>query len=347
MNVARKKFNLLTIEYPLYFAIVIIVTTFAFFVMLTDSFKSYESNLEILFIPKSEKLAVQAELITNNMSLLPKNLSFYEKMLRDNPRIEDKFSGLEKDAKKKAWGNIISVSVREKSTIITVKANSLSAEETTQLSRQIAYTLFDYYSQYYSVKDDIDLRIVDGPITKTQYQWLTLALSSIFLGLIFSLVIYAAIFNVLMELIKIPTVPRLAFGLPIMPTIQNREVEEILPPENIIDDQSDFAKKTFEVKFKKAEAPENLPIVQEEFIAQEKFCVPNNLPIAPANLPVAEPTPIELPVMPAEPPVIIEKTEAESVVEAASLVQEEIEEKGEPNKEEYKRRLNQLLRGEI
>lgn len=297
MNAIPKKFNFFTIEYPIYFAIVAVVAVFAFFVIFADSFKSYESNLEILFIPKSERVAVQAELIAKNMSLLPKNLSFYEKMLKDNPRLEDNFAGMEKDAKKKAWGEMISVIVREKSTLITVRANSLNAQETEEFSRQIAYTLFDSYAQYYSVKDDIDLRIVDGPITETRYQWLTLSLLSIFFGLIFSFIIYAAIFNIILGYAKVPTMPRLAFRLPTMPSIKTEDI---------------FQKKNnFEVKFKKSEAPGNLPTAKKDFSR-----VPSNLP-----------TISEEPVIEIIPPIG--------------------EERGEPSKEEYKRRLNQLLKGEL
>ena len=317
MNINPRKYKALNIEYPIYFIIAIIILSLSFFVMLSDSFRSNTSEITILFVPKSERTAVQAGYISNNLSLLPKNLSFYEKVLKDNPEIEDKFKGLDKDIRKKSWNRIIETKVENNSTIISIETRDGDKEYTERLSRQIAYSLFDTYSHYYDIETDIDLRIIEGPLTKSETKYFFLLIFiSLFLGLIFSLLIFSLIMKNVVKYFN------------------TKLYAKFSPPHF-----SDIYQKTKPVYDEKEKMETFFPKYEQEKPAgsstlSKKSFAPSNLPIAENNFPS---TPSNLPVMTEK----INKIQPESIVENKPNGEEE------PTTEEYKKRLNQLLKGEL
>lgn len=287
----REKFNKLGIKNPFYFIVLSIILTAVFFLQTLNTLKYYQSEISILFIPKSERVTLQSEQIIQNIVELPKQLSFYERVLTDSGNILNQFSEYPKDEQKRLWNKQLRVSRVKNSGVIKIKVLSKNKSDSATINKQAALTLFNSVSQYYNVKEDIDLRIIDGPITNS-------FLKNLYLIAIFSLIggivvayILAMIFYGLQKIF-----------ITRKNTASNKSVE------------------------KRDSASE---ITIPEAVGIKKYQ-------APTNLPVAKGAEYEI---------------AEDVMEDSFLVAPEPAEdiapdqNKEPTEEEFKKRLNQLLKG--
>lgn len=268
-----------------------IILAAAFFIFFLGNFKYYQSEIKILFIPKSEKTAVQTSYILENLVRLPGMLSFYEKMVRENKDITDQFSGKPKDERKKMWNEMIDVQKDDGSSIIILKITSRDKNQSPLLAKRAVQTLFGTASFYYDIKTDIDLRIADEVITKTILKnWIWLLAGSVIFGLALSYFLNS-LFN------------KITYFFPAKsPDLKKKEelffkkTERIKKPEEVREIPRTW--------LKTAGAPENLPI-GEALTAEE---IPEKPEIAESR---------------------------EEIIFS------------EPTEEEMKKRLNQLLRGEL
>lgn len=163
-----------------------LVLACAFFALLAQSAKTYRSTVTIMVIAKSPAAAQQKEAIADNIAALPRTLSFYDRLLADNPSISDPTAGKAPDKRKSLWDGFVQVQQPNASdkSIIELSTLAKSSGDSQTLSTDAVRTLFSVASGYYNVKDDIDLRIIDGPITSAEVgAWQWLALASILLGI--------------------------------------------------------------------------------------------------------------------------------------------------------------------
>ena len=137
----------------------------AFFIAL-DAFKEYKSSVSILVIPKNQVAAVQINDVVANISGFPKMLSFYERLLKFNPDIKDRFIGKDSDKKKASWNRIVEVSEMEAGGgAIMLAVYSKTSAQSTLLLKKTTNTLFDVTSNFYDIKSDFEMTVVDGPFT--------------------------------------------------------------------------------------------------------------------------------------------------------------------------------------
>ena len=177
-------------KFNAYFFILALILSAVFCFLFLENFKSYKSQITVLFIPKSEKIAVQSEQIAQNLTEFPRNLSFYEKLLADNKNIEDEFAGRSKDKRKELWNKKLEINRQKNSGVIEIKIFDDNQIRSEKIARQTAFTLFNTASRYYNIKNEIDLRIVDGPITGVKIKnWPWLILLSILAGTFLSYLI--------------------------------------------------------------------------------------------------------------------------------------------------------------
>jgi len=365
MNNTLKKFNLNP-------RTIILATLFslAFFLVGFSKFRTYQSEITILAIPKSATAIKQKDQIINNIVQLSKSLAFYDRLLKDNPNFQDSAMGERLETRKQVWNEMLSISrVDEKSSTIVFSISSSNEGSADLVASKTARTIFDVTSAYYNVKDDVDLRIIDGPITKTNVTgWPWLVLISIILG---------SLVGVLVE--KIITLERKTVGLPdifknnpLRNLNQKKVTTEPMPLaalENLYETE-----KVSEVLSEKKLAPvapaeilptENL-VVKEQIKPQaqaptkeiehlqeivSRNVYPNfpELPVhnigekatAPSNLPIGDFDFSFGPMVESEPALKEEVVEeVEEVVPAVAKIHE-------PTPEQLKERLNQLLKGEI
>ncbi|HDH07599.1 MAG TPA: hypothetical protein ENG89_01100, partial [Candidatus Moranbacteria bacterium] len=165
MSGIQEKLNIFRIRKPFYFLTLSIILAVVFFFSFLGNLKFYRSEISILFIPKSEEVILQSEQIIQNIIELPYRLSFYEKVLKDNKNIDDQLVGYSKDKRKELWSKKLKIDRRKNSGVIDIKIDARNRKQSEAIVEQTVFTLFGSVSQYYDVKKDIDLRIVDGPIT--------------------------------------------------------------------------------------------------------------------------------------------------------------------------------------
>ncbi|MCX6765860.1 MAG: hypothetical protein NT136_02790 [Candidatus Moranbacteria bacterium] len=307
MNGNQEKFKSINIRFSFSFFVLALILGVTFFLLLTGEFRYYRSQVSVLFIPKSEKAAFHTPYILANLVKIPRTLAFYDRLLKDNPELTDQFSGRSKDERKKLWNKTLGIKQENKSTFINIEIMEKDRTQSVQLAEQATRTLIDTASRYYNIKTDIDLRIVEGPITTPILKyWYWLILLSAALGLLSSFllnVIFSAFINlarVKKDIFKLPRFERKEEN-----KIAAMEEELVIPG---------FPAGKEESTARKSKAPENLPVADEIISPpqEELYDIPPALN-----------------------------------GEAAEILEEEPKEITEPTEEELKKRLNQLLRGEL
>jgi capsular polysaccharide biosynthesis protein len=352
-----------------------------FLMFFLEHFRVYSSEMTFLVAPKSEKTAGAAEMTVNSVAGIPQTLSFYDELLARYPEITDPWKVYSSKKRQAFWSDHLTVDSKDESGLVTVRIKADSASDATMLANRVKDNFFQVIGRYYDIRNDIDLRKVDGPVTEAELYhplgWIVLSL-----GFGFLLAFGAA--SVIENLYGALEYPAQASG-----EISAR-IRRMLKPskEDYLAVKSQLP---FEIKpvvpkeaFPEKGVEEN---VREE---QEKPAVPS-LPDAVAAIPalqaaaaeakipaVLETTPVAAPqehaaaVMPeskssapANLPFLEEGISLEQYLFAGAELQEapkeKVEEKAadavsrqeeqssrqEPTEEELKRRLNQLLRGEL
>lgn len=311
-----KKFSIKNIKRaPLYFFVLAAIISATFFLLALEKHKFYQSQVSVLFIPKSEKAALQSEQIVNNLISVSKNLSFYEKILEDNIQIRNLFEGYSKAEQRKLWRKTLKIEAEENSSIINIKIIAGNRLESAQLSFQTAHTLFNTASRYYDIKKDIDLRVVEGPIIDLVIKnWFRLVFLSVLAGIISSFTLLFLMDVALDILRKIFREKRLAlpketFDFFKFPAIAEGKKE----PEKEKKSGPFSVPAATRTPFKKSAAPKNLPVAAGEDWIKENFQE-------------------------------IYKFDRKK---DEGFLAGELRETREPTEEELKERLNQLLRGEL
>ena len=141
-----------------------------------------------MLIPRSQEVASHIDDIAANARELPETLAFFERMLADNPGITDFTKGKTPDQRKELWNQYISINdAKGKSkTIIEISLYAKKQSDAEALSKKTAQTLFAVMGGYYDIRTELDMRIIDGPISGAAVRglWWIISLSAIvgFLG---------------------------------------------------------------------------------------------------------------------------------------------------------------------
>lgn len=130
-----------------------------------ESYRAYESEIRVLVIGKSPGIAIDQ--VVENFAEMTSNLSFYERVLAENDLIDDSFEGYSKDTRKALWNEVVTVKRSDGSGVLTVTAKQDTSEKSKMFAEATVNTLFSLAGFYYNIKTDIDLRVVDETIVKT------------------------------------------------------------------------------------------------------------------------------------------------------------------------------------
>jgi len=123
--------------------------------------------MRILLLPRSEVAARNIDQILRNAEEIPKSLSFYNKMLELNPDIEDALSNMPDSQRKNLGMTKSKVERIKKSGIIKIEVLNDAQLQAEIISRQVVASDIAVLGKYYNITTDLDLRIIDGPITYT------------------------------------------------------------------------------------------------------------------------------------------------------------------------------------
>ncbi|MEI7891113.1 MAG: hypothetical protein WCI36_04035 [bacterium] len=331
---------------PAHFSAQVFVMTavlgITFFLLLADYFKTYQSEISILVSPKSQLALQQQGQLMDNIVEIPKTLSFYEKILKSNPDITDIAVGNSLDQKKSKWNQLFEIQkVSNNSSVFRIKITSSYQADSEQIAQKTARTLFDTIALYYDIQKDFDLRIIDGPITKSMITaWYWLLLASFFLAFVVANLLNALLLNSKKMLIeKTQVVGRNFFAV---------SQQKVIP---VIEEEVDFLQNVFQgpVIDDYAQKIEEMKAITKK-MENDKYPNFAEMPItesrqsagAPFNLPIADDDFLEEYSLPQE-----VSTSEEFVPVTEEIKTEEIDTLAEPTAEQLKKRLNDLLKGNI
>lgn len=326
-------------------AIALILSVIAFF-FLSASFRNYTSKISILFIPRNEKTAVMSEQILGNMIAIPKQLSFYNKLLNDNQNIPDNFAELSDNQVENLWKKDLKIEREESSSIINIEIQRKDPEEAKTLSEATVSALFNILAHYYDIKNDVDFRIIDGPIVSSSAENLPLIiLISLLLGSLASIVINFISYSISKLFGEKQEEAATGFRWSAL------EKKAITP--------TSIPKSQKNPTSQEKPASREKPIPKEKEVKIEEYKVPQSVVITPAkqssapgNLSFIDEEYFRNVIMkrikkePAK-----EEAPAPEIPKEGELTETPAEEAPdphrEPTQEELKKRLNQLLRGEL
>jgi hypothetical protein len=343
-------------QIPMRVYILTLVLFVTIFLLLLDTSRMYKSTVSILLIPKSEIANTQIEEITSSAVEFPKMLSFFDRMLKDNSEIKDFTLGHTPDERKQLWNKYLKVSPKstEVKNIVDISLYAKKQADSEILSRKTAQTLFSVMSGYYNVKTDLEMRIVDGPISST----IVLGMTWIILFSLIAALVLAFFIHIITEKFSL-----LAFNIngsqiknvlqkisdPLLASRQQNinSIQDLYLPEELEAMKNDNINQQSNINELPKEAlPEKeKEILPNQVAASLKMQYPNfpEMPVhqapkavsAPDNLPIFEDSSLQFGA----------PTEAniQEIKNEQPLIQPE--KRSEPTQEEIKKRLNALLGG--
>jgi capsular polysaccharide biosynthesis protein len=331
-----------------------LILSITFFLLLIDSNKSYQSEISILVNTKSDVAAINQAQIVGNIFELPKTLAFYNRLLKLNPDVRDVFAGQSAEQRKGRWNQMLRVERSNiDASVIKISVTANREADASALASKTVRTLFDTTAFYYNVKNDVDLRIIDGPITRAQVSnWFWLFAVSVISGFAISWLLQHLVFsddsnrlsrpsflkmNSFFDFKKSPEMPGKDELESLNNLYQTPQVEEPFVFEQESEGSVDFAPTADEEfeeikKITKKLEQGKYPNFPEMPVEPKKFAdAPDNLPIADSSY-FAESAASEESI-PAQPTPF----EEEKTIDGAK----------EPTPQQLKERLNQLLSGKF
>lgn len=168
------------------FLVVSAILSVTIFLLLLDSVKLYRSTVLVMVVPKSQIAIEQKSDIVQNVREFPKMLSFYDRLLNENPQIKDAAAGYPQDKRKKVWNEFIQTKQADTKAdnVVEISLIAKTQADAEFLSKKTTQALFGVMSRYYNLKSDVSVQIVDGPITTAIVRgWFWLLTLSLVLGM--------------------------------------------------------------------------------------------------------------------------------------------------------------------
>jgi hypothetical protein len=324
-----------------YFLVAFFFVSFSVGLGISDTFSRYRSGYTVIVLPQEGGTSLHE--VAENVAFLSGTPAFRRSFFDElgaGPGAYEALSGKEEEA---AFKEMVTVAVPEKGSLFSVAAYSDDRDDAMSLSRTAIDTLARFSEHYYNMRTDATFRIVEGPnvVRVTEHPFL-FVLASAAIGFTVTGLFFAALSLLpgLFSLGKRSFRERALFRPDVFEpkkpadtfqeTTETRETVLASPsiPNLSQDGISDVPLRSAPRSApSKTGAPTNLPGIfskeEEAFLREFSFVG-------------------EEKIVPEEP---------EATVEPASVLAGNAvpvpEEGPEPDEEEYKRRLNQLLKGKL
>ncbi|MEI7426179.1 MAG: hypothetical protein WCK16_04640 [Candidatus Moraniibacteriota bacterium] len=244
--------------------------------------KTYQSETDILILPKNESITRSLDLVIANFQQVLASLAFNDRIAENNDALE---SGIELPnyKRKEFWNSKITATQIEKSGVIQIKNFDQDSTLAKELNNDTVENLIAIAGNYYNIKTDLEIRIVDGPIVKRVIS--QNIFSIIGQSLLWTLGIYV-IFFLLFPLIfiKKEAIRKEFFGQDFLSKIapSKKTIQAVL-----LEEDNYFANKNFFENVKKADELK-VEVPQENVSSLSTFPNFGKKAATPANLPVSE-----------------------------------------------------------
>jgi hypothetical protein len=310
------------------YIVTLIFLLFASALFWLDFFRAYKTEMSILFVTKNEKIS--APVVASSLSSIMQTLIFAERAEKDagTTFLPETLS---RDERKAYWNSNLKVTTEDGSGILVFSQKAKTSEEAQQKADATLATTFLSTNLYYGEGYDVEVRIIDRQVTTVTVQ--------------------NTVWYILVSLATAIAITTLFFGLLMALSARKKSSEgNVLVSDHIgesvawINPEKFVAVRPTTLSYQEPAIVEEVPVVKETKAvpkAQKVASAPGNLPIMEGALPQfgileAEEVKEDSDVIPE--PVVVEEVKHEPIT-----IQKNIEE--EPTVEEYKRRLNELLKG--
>lgn len=267
--------------------IVSILATAVIFAVFSNINNAYTSEVNVLVLAKNPQTASAIGQITADVQTIPLSLSFYDKLLENNSKIKDASAKLSADKRKAFWNKKISTKIINRSGVVKIEISDQDRSQAETIASQTVRDLSQVFSRYYDIKTDLDIRIIDGPITETGKKYgagaiLPLSLAIAFLAVYFSFVLASMIEKTIFGTAD-KSEKTVAAKQQKTPEFQiNSQEYQIIPKAKVVKEEikkdqpvaHTHAPYTFD---KKAAAPNNLPIAEEISFKENKTPTPEEV----------------------------------------------------------------------
>lgn len=299
-----------------------------------DHFRAYETEVSVLFVTEEKH---PAPVVADAMGAIMQTLTF---ALRAEEGLSQ---GLllpvtdAKDEQKVFWNNHLTVKTNKESGILVFTQKADSESESREKADATLKTLMLATNIYYGEAHQVELRVIDKPLTRIAVSsWVSYGLAVLATALVFT----SLFFGVLWVLSR-KTVHTL-------PTIETH-IGESVP---WLDPQKFVAVKPETLTFQKTPEETVEETVQTVYPGKETIAlkkptkVAEKVAHAPSNLPVMSGALPQFGIE--EVDIITEEPILDTIVSEEGLEKETLtfDATAEPTVEEYKRRLNELLKGQ-
>lgn len=331
------------------FFVTLFFVVLASFLFWLDFFRAYETEVRILAAGRTpNSLHVPA-----NLRELLGTLSFYDRVLSGSEDLEDSARGQSPLERRAEWQKRTKVKIEPESDVLVVSVRGNTLETSRLWATETTQTLLGAASFYYDIRSEVDLRIIDGPFTKRFVEapvWYFFAslgsgalLSVLFFGLL------RLVPNLYAVLQKGPgkqrAFPDLKIGEEPLAGYHVGESVPLIDPKKFLpsrprtlrfEEQHEDRRASVSaasIRSPKASAPPNLPVATRAEPGEMAGSFPEE-PTAPENLPFAD-----------SDFTFSEKNDDASEFSVPEpLAGPKVPETAEPTAEEYKARLNKLLK---
>lgn len=246
------------------FWLITILASVVIYVALVNLNRSFKSETTLLVIPKSDLSSANGSQIVENLQVVGESLFLYEKLEENrSDLVEEAVLELPKNKKQDFWRKKIIFERVENSGMLVISATDKSRYIAESLSLEASREMISLVPLYYDIKKDLDIRIIDEPITSQAISQsaFILSLESIVSGFFLALVSF--VFSFYFFSVK-EKFPKTSFDLSTWRTKNSLEksaeipifkTEEVWMPQQKISLEKESVDRT-----RTASAPDNLPV---------------------------------------------------------------------------------------
>lgn len=123
--------------------------------------RGYRAEMSLLVLPKTEFGQGAAA----NLSALARELPFAVSMYNNELSLENPLTGKTTAERVKTWQEAVTIATSGRSDLIRITARAADQDEALTLIKGVAAELVRTGSRYYNQKTDIDIRIIEEPVT--------------------------------------------------------------------------------------------------------------------------------------------------------------------------------------
>jgi len=300
----------------------------------------YQSETAVLILPKNEVVALNFDATVENFRQIMTSLAFNDR-LSDGSEALALGVDLPNYKRKEFWNSKIAVTRVGESGVLKIGNFDASSILALELNNDTVDSLITVAGNYYNIKTDLELRIIDGPTVKkiiAKNSLLVVGESMLWALGIYFFVFFLLPFVFIKKEVKERKLPGRDFSREIL--LSQKPMPAILPEE-----ENYFATKNFFGSVKKTEEAREIKLNKETPASKNTFSLPNF-----PSFGKKAPTPANLPVSEDEVPDIFRQKEIvpEVKTEMAEPTENAINTEYVPREateEEVKARLNRLLGG--